>query len=142
MVSLRGQRAYLDTSTVIYAFEGASKFANLQPGLLDLLDDELMTAVTSELTLLEVLTGPRKAGNLLLETTYRDFLTPSPVTLTEAIDNSVLEKALDLRAQHGLKTPDAIHIATGLLAGCRLFVTRDQAWSKVGITVVEPQQVA
>jgi predicted nucleic acid-binding protein len=100
-----------------------------------------MTAVTSELTLLEVLTGPRKAGNLFLEATYCVFLTPSPVVQLEPISWAVLEKAIGLRALHGLKTPDSIHIATGLLAGCSHFVTRDQAWSKAGITVVQPQEL-
>jgi len=141
MVSLRGSRAYLDTSTIIYAFEGAAQFGNLQAGLLDLLDGEVMTAVTSELTLLEVLIGPRKAGNLVLESIYRAFLAPSPVMTTERIGNEVLETAIDLRARHGMKTPDSIHIATGLLAGCSHFVTRDLAWSKAGIRVVEPQEV-
>ena len=60
----------------------------------------------------------------------------------EAISSAVLEKAIDLRIQHGLKTPDAIHIATGMLAGCSIFLTRDQAWAKTGMSVVEPQNVA
>jgi len=49
---------------------------------------------------------------------------------------------IELRAQFGFKTPDAIHLATGLLAGCDLFVTGDQAWSRAGITVVDPADVA
>jgi predicted nucleic acid-binding protein len=49
---------------------------------------------------------------------------------------------IELRAQFGFKTPDAIHLATGLLAGCDLFVTGDQAWSWAGITVVDPADVA
>ncbi|MHB8637407.1 MAG: type II toxin-antitoxin system VapC family toxin [Fimbriimonadaceae bacterium] len=102
----------VDASTIIYAFEGVAQFANLQTGLLDLLDDEEMTAITSELSSLKVLTGPRKAGNRLLETTYRAFLAPSPVMLTEPVSSAVLEKAIDLRATYGLKTPDAIHVAT------------------------------
>jgi predicted nucleic acid-binding protein len=46
-----------------------------------------------------------------------------------------------LRAQYGLKIPDAIHLATGILAGCTLFVTRDASWKKAGVAVVEPQDV-
>ena len=142
MVSLRGHRVYLDASTIIYAFEGVTQFANLRTGLLDVLDDEDMTAVTSELSMLEVLTGPRKAENQLLEATYRAYSPPSPVMLTEPVSNAVLEKAIDLRAKHGLKTPDSIHIATGLLAGCSIFVTRDQAWAKAGIAVAQPEDIA
>jgi|GEM_PF-6701055 len=40
MVSLVGRHAYLDTSTIIYAFEGVAQFANLKAGLLDLLDEQ------------------------------------------------------------------------------------------------------
>ncbi|AIE84547.1 PilT-like protein [Fimbriimonas ginsengisoli Gsoil 348] len=61
--------------------------------------------------------------------------------ITEPISNLILEKAIDLRALHGLKTPDAIHIATGLIAGCTVFITRDQAWAKAGVTVIEPQEL-
>jgi len=42
-----------------------------------------------------------------------------------------LEIAADLRATTRLKTPDAIHAATALDAGCALFVTNDPAFRRV-----------
>jgi predicted nucleic acid-binding protein len=36
-----------------------------------------------------------------------------------------------MRAEQGIKTPDAIHLATALLAGCNIVVTNDSAWRKV-----------
>jgi len=95
--------------------------------LLDLLDAQKMVAITSELTWLEVLTGPRRSGDQNLEVQYRSFLTSSAVMRIEPIIGPIIEKAIELRAAYGLKSPDALHISTGILAGCDLFVTRDLA---------------
>ena len=54
----------------------------------------------------------------------------------------MLEKVIDLRPQYGLKIPDAFHLATGILAGCDLFVTGDKAWGKAGVTLVDPADIA
>ena len=142
MVSLNGHKVYLDANTVIYALEGFAKYANLRSGLLDPLDDGEFIAVTSEITLVETVIGPRKDGKPKDEAMFRGFLTPSPSFLIEPITTAVLEKVIDLRAQYGLKIPDAIHLATGILAGCDLFVTADEAWSKIGVTAVHPADVA
>jgi len=141
MVSLAGERAYLDTSTVIYAIEGYAQYPNLKAALLDPLDAGAFTAVTSEITVVETVVGPRKLGDLTNEAKYRVFLTPSQNLITEPITMVVLEKVIELRAKYGLKIPDAIHLATGILANCSVFVTRDASWSKVGVTVAEPQDL-
>ncbi len=46
------------------------------------------------------------------------------------IDAAVVEKATELRAHFGLKTPDAIHAATAMLAGVDLFWTTDTDFAK------------
>ncbi len=48
-----------------------------------------------------------------------------------AITHVILEQAASLRATITIKTPDAIHAATALLAGCALFVTNDNAFRRV-----------
>lgn len=142
MVSLTGHKVYLDASTVIYAVEGLAGFPNLKAGLIAPLDSLKVDVVTSQLTLLETIVFPRRNGDTAAEHKFRLFLTPSSNVTVVPVSETVLEKATDLRAQFpGLKTPDAIHLATGILAGCDLFVTGDQAWSKVGVTVVDPADV-
>jgi predicted nucleic acid-binding protein len=141
MVNLKGHKVYLDTNTLIYTLEGVEP--DLQTGLLLPLDMGDFTAVTSEIALLETIVGPRKRGDYDLEQDFRAFLTPSEKLSVESITTAVLEQAIDLRAQYpGLKTPDEIHLATGILARCDLFVTGDQAWAKTGVTVVDPADVA
>ena len=60
MVSLKGRKVYLDANTVIYAVE-LPQFANLKTGLLVPLDNQEFTAITSEITLVETIIGPRRA---------------------------------------------------------------------------------
>jgi predicted nucleic acid-binding protein len=139
MVSLKGHKVYLDANTIIYALEGLEP--NLRTGLLIPLDKGDFAAVTSEITLVETLVGPRKRGDMATEMELRMFLTPSPNLTVEPITRPLLEKTIDLRAQYSLKIPDAIHIATGILAGCSLFITADREWAKTGVSVVNPADI-
>jgi predicted nucleic acid-binding protein len=41
------------------------------------------------------------------------------------IDRAVLDHATVLRAKYGLKTPDAIHVATACVAKASVFITGD-----------------
>ncbi len=54
----------------------------------------------------------------------------------------VFDLATELRAQHGLKTPDALHLAAALRAGCDEFWTNDEhlakaAAGRIGIVVFD-----
>jgi predicted nucleic acid-binding protein len=49
----------------------------------------------------------------------------------------VVEKATELRASCGLKTPDAIHAATATLVGVQSFWTTDADFSKCPGLAVE-----
>jgi predicted nucleic acid-binding protein len=48
-----------------------------------------------------------------------------------AVTRSVLVRAAEMRARHGLRTPDAIMLATAIETGATLAVTNDDAWKKV-----------
>ena len=142
MVSLKGKKVYLDANTLIYALEGVPQFSNLKSGLLALLQARELTITTSALTLLEVIVYPRRNGDLAGEQKFRSFLTPSDSMRIVPIDDGILERAADLRARHvSFRTPDAIHLATGIAAQCDLFLTADLAWSKAGVVVIDPAEV-
>lgn len=47
------------------------------------------------------------------------------------IDLNVAERAAELRARYGLRTPDALQIAAALSSGCEAFLTNDAKLQRV-----------
>lgn len=76
----------------------------------------------SPLTRLDVLVKPLRDGNLALVGAYNAVLAQQEWL---SMDDEVFARALDLRVQHGLKTPDALHLATALHHGCTELWTND-----------------
>jgi predicted nucleic acid-binding protein len=68
---------------------------------------------------------------------YRHLLQQSTDLQLVAVSELVLEQAATLRAGSGLKTPDAIHAASALVAGCTQLITNDPAFRRLPqLTVV------
>ena len=119
---------YLDTNTVIYAVERIEPYRTLLEPVWQAAQAQQISLITSELTWLETLVKPLRDQNILLETLFRSFLTAKEMTLVPAT-LPIWEQAAWLRAL-GLKTPDALHAATGLAAGCSLFLTNDPIFAR------------
>lgn len=137
MVNLSGHKIYLDASVIIYATETPHLFPNLRPALIDPLIRAEIVVVTSWITLAEVLIKPLQIHDQILETTYRQFLYPTAQMKILSVDQKIADQAATLRALHGFKLPDAIHIATGMIAGCSHYITGDAKWSKSGLNVID-----
>ena len=105
--------------------------------LLQALDDGEIVAVTSELTLAEVLVKPIKDANLPVQQAYHAFLTPTPALQVIPLDKGILLEAAQLRATTKLKLPDAMHLATANLCGCDSFLTNDDAFKSVATANVK-----
>ncbi len=119
------ERIGLDTVVFIYAFERHPQFGAAARVIFHALETGACQGVASTLALGEILVGVKKARHPDLELRYRDVLTRFPgLTLRDA-DVAVMEAMADLRANYGLPTPDAIHLATALVSGARAFVTND-----------------
>jgi len=83
---------------------------------------------------MEVILKPLRESATTLVSDYEDFLAAQHWL---AIDDSIFNRALYLRAHHGLKTPDALHLATALHHGCTEFWTNDDRLNKAaGIMAV------
>jgi len=120
---------YVDACGVIYAVEKVDPYHTLLLPLWSAARAGQLQIVTSELTWLETLAKPLRDGNGVLEQLFRDFLTAQEVHLVP-VTRVLWEDAARLRAL-GLKTPDALHAATALAAGCTLFVTNDAGFRRV-----------
>jgi len=131
------RRVYLDTNLFIYLLEGYPDFADVLRALYTRIDQGEQEAVTSELTIAEVLVKPLIDGNRRLAQAYMQAVQSRGAFRVEPVRWSVLTEAARLRAEGGLKLPDAIHMATAMLTGCAMFLTNDERLRDVGsVTVV------
>jgi predicted nucleic acid-binding protein len=82
-------------------------------------------------TLTEVLTLPKRMGNVALETEYRDLLLYGRHFMLVPITSIVAERAAALRARYNLRAPDALQVAAALNVGCQAFLTNDMTLKRV-----------
>jgi len=135
---------YLDANTFIYAIESSGEEGEAMRTLLTALREHRGAAVTSELTLAEVLapsSGVRRDGDL--KRLYLNLLVWSGFVRLDAVSRDVLFDTTKLRAvaPRKLSLPDAIHLCTAVRARCRYFVTRDKGFSTPeGMQVVRPDR--
>lgn len=121
---LQGKTVGLDTAPLIYFIEDNPAYSEKIKGFFEAIDEEDITAVTSTVTLLEVLVHPLRNGNKDLATEYREILLNSKI-ITLDVTADIAEQAARLRATHNIRTPDAIQISAALSAGASYFLTND-----------------
>jgi len=123
---------YVETPAVIYTVEPHPVYAPLLRPLWLAAQARSLQVLTSELTLLETLVHPLRNQDSRLQAAYERLLLSTPEVRMEPITQDVLREAARLRAAiPGLRTPDALHAATALLAGCALFLTNDAGFRRV-----------
>lgn len=117
------KRVYLDANIVIYFVEQPPRFF---PVLLQHMFDhngtEQVTCVTSDLVRLETRVLPLREGDPSLLNRYDAFFSTMH-THAVPMGREVFDLATQLRAEHRLKTPDALHLAAALHSGCDEFWT-------------------
>jgi predicted nucleic acid-binding protein len=117
---------YVDANILIYIVEGNKALASELKLIVEALDAGVLQAVTSELTLAEVLIGPLRNNDRDVVRTYKSLLTSSKVLRTVPVNATILERSAAIRCNSMISLPDAIHLATAELAGCKYFLTEDR----------------
>ena len=125
--SFTGDHVYLDANVFIYAVEGYEKYSKLCAAILQSIEDMKIHAVTSELTLAEVLVHPLRDQKPEVASIYKDLIQPQFNLKTPPVTRDVLLRAATLRATSTLRLPDAIHIATAQLNNSEFFFTADKS---------------
>ena len=130
--ALRGvQRLYTETAPLIYYVEEHPTYVAKMDAIIAAIEEQPIEAVSSVITLTEVLTQPFKLRNTRLEQEYRDILLYSREFRLLPITSRIAESAADLRARYNLRTPDALHVAAGMDARCDTFLTNDTGMKRV-----------
>ena len=118
---------YLDANVFIDAYEGEPRLSEPAKSLLERLRKQPGAAITSELSLAEVLVRPESERNPIRRRAYLDLIVWSRIVSLEPITRDLLYDTAKLRAAHPtkLRLADSIHLATAIQARCRIFVSRD-----------------
>ncbi|HRP95577.1 MAG TPA: type II toxin-antitoxin system VapC family toxin [Rhodocyclaceae bacterium] len=112
---------YLDSCVVIYYVEQhPDYFARVDQRI----NQDDCTITVSDLTRLECLVHPLRAGDTVRLTRFEHFFAAADLQ-TVACTRAVFDRATELRARLRLKTPDALHLAAAIEAGCEEFWTND-----------------
>ena len=121
----------LDTMCFIYHFEENEEFFPCTRVLFELIEQGEILAVTSMITLIEVLTGAKKAKREDLIERYRYDLLYFPHLKVSFIDSAVADIASDLRVRYRIRTPDAIQIAAAINERANIFISNDESLKKI-----------
>lgn len=121
MVNYR--RIGLDTNVIIYYIEEHPVFLKKVEPLIDRIVEGKAIGITSYVTLIELLVKPIKEERFDLVEQYKTIL----MTQLEMVplDESASLRAAELRAKYGIKTPDAIQLASVISKNGDVFITND-----------------
>jgi len=121
----------LDTSVFIYFVERHPRYHGLCGPVFEAIENGSIEATTSTLTLLEILVQPyrKKLDDLVLK--FFALLTTYPNLRWIDLNVDIADTAARLRADHRLKTPDAIQAATAISSGATGFLCNDAAFKRV-----------
>jgi predicted nucleic acid-binding protein len=126
---------YCDSVILIYWLDQAGPFHLRAENRLQVLQAGRDWIAISDLTRLECRVGALKRKDAVALAGFDRFFARPEVQIVP-LTAAVFDRAAQLRADLGFKTPDALHLAAAIEAGCACFLTNDTRLSRCsGITI-------
>ncbi|HEX5272140.1 MAG TPA: PIN domain-containing protein [Gemmataceae bacterium] len=126
---------FLDASVVIYLIEQPAVFGPNALARVTALQAGGDQLVVSDLVRMECQVGPLKSGNHALLSQFTVFFTTGAGV--QSITPALCDRAAAIRAAHGFKALDALHLAAAVEHGCGLFLTADAQLARFPDIAVE-----
>lgn len=120
---------YCDSVILIYWLDHVGPYharAKARVAALQAAADQM---AVSELTRMECRVGALKRKDAAILAIFDAFFARPDVVLVP-LTRTVFDRAAQVRADFGFKTPDALHLAAAVEAGCHLFLTNDARLSR------------
>jgi predicted nucleic acid-binding protein len=121
----------LDTSVFIYQLEDNPRYAPLTDHVFSWLERVDSTAVTSTITMTELLVQPYRTEERGRSAQYYGLLSTYPNLAWIAPGLEIADLAAQIRASHRLRTPDALQAATAVYAHATGLITNDSVFERV-----------
>jgi predicted nucleic acid-binding protein len=126
-----GSRILLDSVSIVYYLERNPTYYAAASEWMERVNTGRLTAAASSLLLAEVLVPAYRAGKPAAARQARAALERIPNLELLDVTAAVSDVAARLRAEHNLRTPDALHVATALNEGVDWLVTNDRRLKRV-----------
>ena len=127
----------IDTSLFIYQVEAHPKYKELTHSVFTWVEGPTGRAVTSAITLLEVLVQPYRSSDRKRVNLFYSLLSTYPKLAWVEVSLEIADRAAHLRAEYNLRTPDALQAATAIACRATGFISNDAALRRVtGLDVV------
>ena len=124
-------RLFLDSAPVIYYIEENTRYFSVVEPIFERIDNSLLTAVTSPVTLSESLVIPYRLGRKDISLLFINQIVNSDNTEFIQINNHIAQQAAELRSQYNLALLDAYQVAVALASNCEALLTNDIALKRV-----------
>ena len=138
-----GPIVYLESNVFIYFVEAQIDVSRQLKPLFEAIATRPGSAVTSELTLAEVMAPTSSPSAPPLAVRKRAYLSPivwNRSILLKPVTRDILYDTVELRRAARLRLPDAIHLATAIQSDCRYFLSSDRDFKAMpqGMTPIRP----
>ena len=120
-----GARVAVDTSAFIYFLEQNPHYHPLADEMFRRIEAGRLSACASVLVLTEILVPYHRSGDSARAAALSAAVRSIGNLSVLPADRQIAERAALLRGKYNLRTPDALHVSTGLLNGAQWFVTND-----------------
>ena len=125
------RRVALDTNVFIYQLEANSRYLALTDHVFSWLERPGSKAVTSTITMMELLVHPYRQLDESRVDEFYGLLSTYPNLDWIAADLEIADLAARIRARHHLQSPDALQAATAARAKATGLITNDPVFERV-----------
>ena len=122
---------FLDTGPVIYLVEKNPQYDAVITSFFNQIDQGVISAVTSPITLAECLIVPVRSNQASLQQDYTQLIVNGSNTRFAPINRTAGIWAANLRAKYNLRLIDALQLGVALDTGCDAFLTNDAMLRRV-----------
>jgi predicted nucleic acid-binding protein len=130
-ILLRQRRIAIDTSVFIYHLEANPTYFTAADTVFAWLEEPDHSAVTSTITMAELLIVPYRHRRQQQVTDIYALLSVYPNLEWVAPDLEIADRAARFRADYRMRLPDALQAATAACGGATAFLTNDLAFQRM-----------
>lgn len=127
----RHRKVGLDTSVFIFQVEENKLYFQLTDAVFSWLEGARAQAVTSTVTLLELLVQPYRLADIDRVNKFYALLSTFPHLEWIAPTLQIADMGARLRAEYNLRTPDAVQAATAVSCDATGFISNDTGFRRV-----------